>query len=226
MGDDFFGPPPEPPPEPPRRVEQPWFGPPSGTLPGVVALELVLARSAIAAVCVTRVSAYPTGFEFDVLTVSDASAEGDLEPYMFGPGRRRMPSEGTDPRLRLGVQFSDGAKAINVGAGPGFGGHGEEPEGPVLRGQGGGGGGGRWRQSYWVWPLPPSGPLAFVCEWSAASIPVTRHEIDAQLLLDAAERAQQIFEAGPRSEGGGNWTSFAVGETRGSRPNEPKPGES
>jgi hypothetical protein len=74
--------------------------------------------------------------------------------------------------------------------------------------------------------LPPSGPLAFVCEWSAASIPVTRHEIDAQLLLDAAERAQQIFEAGPRSEGGGNWTSFAVGGTRASRPNEPKPGES
>ena len=96
----------------------------------------------------------------------------------------------------------------------------------ALQGDLGGGGGGRWRQSYWVWPLPPSGPLAFVCEWSAASIPVTRREIDAQLVLDAAERAQQIFEAGPRSEGGGNWTSFAVGGTRANRPNEPKPGES
>jgi len=200
--DDFFDPLPEPPPEPPQRVEPPWSGPPSGTLPGVVPLELVLARTDVAVVCITRVGAYPTGFEFDILTFSDSDAEEDLDPYMFGPrGRARRPT-GPDTRLRLGVQFSDGAKAINVGAGPAIAPHGEEPQGPVLRWQGGGGGGGRWRQSHWMWPLPPGGPLAFVCEWPAASIPVTRHEIDAQLVIDAAERAQQIFPDRPRRGGG------------------------
>ena len=126
MCDDFFGPLPEPPPEPQPRVEPPWFGPPSGTLPGVVPLELVLARSATAAVCVTRVSAYPTGFEFDLLTLTDPDSEEDLDPHMFGPHRRRGRAE-ADQRLRLGVQFSDGAKATNVGAGPGISSHSEEP---------------------------------------------------------------------------------------------------
>jgi hypothetical protein len=61
--DDFFGSvrePPEPPPEP----QPDWFGPPTGTLPGVAPLELVLARSDLAAVCITRISAYPNGFAF------------------------------------------------------------------------------------------------------------------------------------------------------------------
>jgi hypothetical protein len=74
-------------------------------------------------------------------------------------------------------------KATNIGGrGHGLG----EPTDPVLDGMGGGGGGGRWRQDSWVWPLPPSGPVGFVCEWPAAGIPLGRHEIDAQVLLDAA----------------------------------------
>jgi len=64
----------------------------------------------------------------------------------------------------------------------------------VLRAGGGAGGAGNWRQSYWLWPLPPAGPLAFVCEWPAAGIPVTRHEIDARVVLDAARRAIVLFE--------------------------------
>jgi hypothetical protein len=35
--------------------------------------------------------------------------------------------------------------------------------------------------------------LALVCEWPAAGIPLTRHEIDARLILDAAARAEVIF---------------------------------
>ena len=61
MGDFFEAPP--PPPEPRHEVYRspPWFGPPEGMLPGIVALELVLARSDRAAVCVTRAAAYPDG---------------------------------------------------------------------------------------------------------------------------------------------------------------------
>ncbi len=207
--DDFFGPLPEPP-EPPRRVQPEWFGPPSGTLPGVVALELVLARSERAAVCVTRISAYPAGFTFDLLTVTDADAGEDLDPHLMGIRHRLGRAGGAEAQLRLGVQFSNDAKATNFGAGPGFAGQRDEkPQAPVLHPQGGGGGPGSWRLGYWVWPLPPVGPLAFVCEWPAASIPLTRHAIDAQLVLDASARAQTIFQPGASSRPGATITTFA-----------------
>ncbi len=191
---EFFEPPPPPPKQEVYR-RPPWFGAPQGTLPGVVAVELLLARADRFAVAISRLAAYPTGFEFDLFVFGppDGDAEG-VDPMLFGPGRHRARvSEGelSDDFLRLGVQFADGAKATNV---PGPRHHGSgEPDGPVLHGGGGGGGGNYWRQSEWVWPLPPPGPLAFVCEWPAAGIPVTRREIDAQQILDAAERAQVIF---------------------------------
>jgi hypothetical protein len=48
-----------------------------------------------------------------------------------------------------------------------------------------------------MWPLPPPGPLSFVCEWPAAGIPLTRAQIDAQALIDASARAQEIFPNQP-----------------------------
>jgi hypothetical protein len=62
----------------------------------------------------------------------------------------------------------------------------------------GGGGGGRLDQGYWVSPLPPSGPVAIVCEWPAAGIPLVRHEVNARLMLDAADRARALFPDGQR----------------------------
>ena len=143
---DFFEPPPESPvPEPQRYRTPPWFGAPSGTLPGVVAVERVLAQTDGVAVCVTRFAGYPTGFEFDVVTTG-------------GFHHDRQP-----------------------------------PAGPVMHPRGGGGGGGRWSHTLWVWPLPPPGPLTLVCEWPAMGIAVTRSELDAKPILDAAARAQVIF---------------------------------
>ena len=43
--------------------------------------------------------------------------------------------------------------------------------------------------SYWVWPLPPSGPVTFVCEWPAYDIAETRVTVEAALIIEAAERA-------------------------------------
>jgi hypothetical protein len=193
---DFFEPAPAPPaPEPERFRPPPWFGPPDGTLPGVVALELILARTDAVAVCITRLSAYPTGFEFDLLTMTAADADDELlDPMLFGHRRHRAHRglAGIPPEmLRVGVQFADGGKATNTS---GF--HrpdDDPPAGPVMLGGGGGGGGGRWRQTEWVWPLPPPGPVTFVCEWPAAGIPLTRHDLDAQTILDAAARATVIF---------------------------------
>ncbi|MGO9883717.1 MAG: hypothetical protein ACLPV4_11965 [Solirubrobacteraceae bacterium] len=210
---DFFAV--EPPPPPPKHEvhrQPPWAGAPHGTLPGVVATELVLAQSERYAVCISRLSAYPTGFEFELLSLAspgDPDSE-ELDPMLFGPGRHRARARRgvlDDEFLRIGVQFADGAKATNL---PGMRHHrGDEPDGPELNGGGGGGGGGRWRQSEWVWPLPPPGPLAFVCEWPAAGIPVTRKEIDAQLILDAAQRAQVIFAEDQVHAGGSASMKFS-----------------
>ncbi|MGI8712738.1 MAG: hypothetical protein ACR2NR_06035 [Solirubrobacteraceae bacterium] len=197
---DFFEPPPLPPEDPEPLQQPPWFGPPAGTLPGVVALELVLAQTETVAVYIARLQGYPTGFGFDLMTVAapGQTDELDMDAALFGQRHRRGRSEtleAIDPeRLRLGVQFSDGAKATNVG---GFHHRQDPPTGPVLHSGGGGGGGGDWHQDQWVWPLPPPGPLSFVCEWPAAGIPLTRSEIDAQNILDAAARAQAIFPDQP-----------------------------
>ena len=191
---DFFEPPPPPPPQPPYR-QPPWVGPPRGALPGVVAAELLLAQTDKVAVYISRLAAYPSGFEFDIVTVATfGEEEADLlDPMLFGPHRHRARHAGGDiasEMLRLGVQFANGGKATNTS---GFY-HGENPPaGPVMHGGGGGGGGGRWNQTMWVWPLPPPGPLAFVCEWPAARIPLSRQELDAQTVLDAASRARVIF---------------------------------
>jgi len=167
---DFFEPPPEPPvPEPQRYRTPPWFGAPSGTLPGVVAVERILAQTDDVAVCVTRVAGHPT-------------------QHYRG---RRGAADGIPPEvLRIGVQFSDGSKATNTG---GFRHDRHPPAGPVMHPRGGGGGGGRWSHTLWVWPLPPPGPLTLVCEWPAMGIAVTRSELDAKPILDAAARAQVIF---------------------------------
>jgi hypothetical protein len=51
---------------------------------------------------------------------------------------------------------------------------------------------------YWVWPLPPEGSLAFVCEWPIADIPETRTEIDSALLRDAAADAAILWPENER----------------------------
>jgi hypothetical protein len=46
---------------------------------------------------------------------------------------------------------------------------------------------------WWAWPLPPAGPLEFVCEWPAIGVAETRAVIDAQLILDAAARSTRLW---------------------------------
>ena len=44
--------------------------------------------------------------------------------------------------------------------------HGDsEPTRPILRPRGGGGTSHYQHSRWWAWPLPPSGPLEFICHW-------------------------------------------------------------
>ena len=225
---EFFEPP--PPPEEPdeadrchRRPE--WFGPPEGTLPGIVPLELVLARSAKAAVYVTHLAAYPAGFRFELqmVSASEHDDELDLDPMMmFHHHRARRGRQAQLPPelLRVGVQFQDGRRATSTAGPPHqFDPH-KPPTEPVMNEEGGGGGGGSWQQLYWVWPLPPPGPLQLVCEWPAAGIPVTRKEVDGQLILNAASRANAIFPEAHSSRGGARRSRVRL---KSARPPPPQP---
>lgn len=201
----FFEPPEPPPPPVPQPPTPPWFSAPEGMLPGVVALALVLAETDEHAICVTRLAAYPTGFAFELLTLS-RSSEG-VDPLLFGPQaahRRRRPGASGElepEQLRYGVQFSDGRKATNV---EGYHGRpdGQPADGIRLHTRGGGGGGRSWHQDSWVWPLPPAGALAFVCEWPAAGIELSRREIDAAAVIDAATHARALFPGQDAGDGG------------------------
>jgi hypothetical protein len=213
---EFFEPPPPPeePEEPDRCHRQPdWFGPPEGTLPSIVPLELVLARSAKAAVYVTHLAAYPAGFRFELQMVAASEHDDDLylDPMMMfhhHRARRGRQAELPPELLRVGVQFQDGRKATSTGGPPHPFDSDESPREPVMTEEGGGGGVGCWQQRYWVWPLPPPGGLQLVCEWPAAGIPLTRKEIDSQLILDAARRAKAIFPEADLRQGHSS-TSYA-----------------
>ena len=213
----FFEPPP-PPPEPPEPSPQPaWIGPPDNVLGVAVPLELLVARSEDAVVVVRNVVAYPTGVNF-VLDVRRRSANMMDDPLGIHAGFRGVPAD-RDTALRFGVGLSDGSKATADGRPPWP--EGDDVRAPVLMSRGGGGGGTRWEMGYWLWPLPPDGPLAFVAEWPAEGIPETRTEMEAGLLREAAGRSETLWEenAGPS---GGRAVTFEHGFST-ARPKPPEP---
>jgi hypothetical protein len=186
------------------------MGPPWNVLGAAVPIRLVLARTEEVAVAVTDATAYPTGFELRLVSRARTAAghgapwDDPFDPATMlrmrhAPGRGELPPE----FLRFGLEFADGTKATNLG---GFQDPEKDPGTRVLMEGSGSGGGASWDTEYWSWPLPPEGPLAFVCEWPAKGIPLTRAEVDARLVLDAAARAEVLWDdpgpgpAGPRSD--------------------------
>lgn len=184
---DFFDPPPPFEPEPPLPE---WDGPPDGVLPTTIPIERIVARTDAVVVYLAALVAYPTGFEFDVFVLSDGSRPELIDPFDFHyRDTSRRTGEIQPELLRLGFAFADGSKVTNTGAH--FHWHedsGRPPDAPVMMGGRGSGGEGTWSTTLWVWPLPPSGTLQFVCEWPAAGIPQTRVDLDAASLLAAANR--------------------------------------
>jgi hypothetical protein len=182
----FFGEWPEPEPAPQPRIHHPWDRP-AAEFPGIAQIDtLLLGRTEHVAVAITGISGYAAGFE------------------IFVSARRRpgaRPARGTAPdtpkdlasavrSFRFGLQLSDGTKVIGDHGAPGPD-HDSEPAGPILRPLLGGGGPRSYFECsrWWAWPLPPGGPLEFVCEWPAFGMAETRAGIDAQLILDAARRS-------------------------------------
>ncbi len=180
------------PPEPDEPPAPPVWDKPDGAIGVLAADQFVLGRSDDAAIAITGLTAFTTGFEF-TLTALLRRHDRHGRTFHFNLRRPYLEDDGLpDEFIRLGLQFADGTVATNLDRSP-FDLEGIEPVGPLLWERGGGGGGRRYDQGYWVWPLPPAGPLTFVCAWPAKGIPESRAEIDAQPILDAATRATVLW---------------------------------
>ena len=201
-------------------MSQPWFGPPNNVLGVTLPVDVVLARSAKAVVTLGSVLAYPEGFEFSYLVLVRDPEVGERLPEMHHYRRRRADpaTELPDDLFRFGLEFADGSRVTTLEQHRGF----EQPpdqlQGPVLMPRGGGGSLDRWHGAYWVWPLPPEGPIAFVCEWPVADIPLTRYELDAALVRKAAGNAQVLWEEDSRSASAGHGSGQIVSATDVTRP--------
>jgi hypothetical protein len=178
-----------PPPRPAlqRRVPRPW-DPPETEFPAIVPIStLQFGRSEQSAIAITGMLAYSNGFEIAVTRLIRPDAPGfDQDPVPGAP--RGVLAERQS--FQISLQLSDG-RMITSGR-P----HGDaEPSGPILVPRGGGGTSHHLLLRWWAWPLPPSGPLEFICQLGTGE---TRVGIDARLILDAAQRSVQVW---PQDEG-------------------------
>jgi hypothetical protein len=172
--------------------------PQSVFLGGVVPLELLIARSATAAVAVRSIVAYPDGFEFVLSAwmrrpVRQRRRGRMYRPLLIDPMDLDGDGEIPDEFLRFGFEFPDGARVTNVDAGPWE----MSPDAtePMhgMESHSGGGSDSHYEQTFWAWPIPSLGKLTIVCEWPAHNIVETRVEVESSLIGDAAARAVPVW---------------------------------
>jgi hypothetical protein len=192
---DFFPEPREP--DDPELDESPqpvWLNPPEDVLPGVVPMELIIGRSEQAVVMLAGLRAFPTGLAMNLAVRTRVRVKRfDLNDEVFdGPYRHDRDDDWRRDRLKWGFELADGRRATNVD--PWVGGDpGSLPDHPVLSGGGGGGSDRSVDRDYWLWPLPPAGPLKIVCQWLKLGIEPTVSEIDGALAVAAAARSQPVW---------------------------------
>ena len=171
-------------PEPPEAGDpppRPWWEPPAAEIGVPVLPDVRLLTTGAVAVAVRNLAAYTTGFSFVLVQrLTDAVR---AEPFHRLHPRRRSPLP--DDAFRFGLEFADGRRGTIFDSPSG----GSEPGDRIaLLGRGGSSSRGGADLQYWAAPLPPSGLLAFVCEWPSEGVPLTRVEIDAAGLIEAAGR--------------------------------------
>ena len=153
-----------------------------------VPVRLVAWQGAGAAIVLSEVCCFPNGFGF---TVSAHVRDGFPVREVPRPDELSLPET-----VRVGVVFPDG-RAVSSDE-PGAStvtGMSEYPggRGPILTTRGGGGGPYRMERRYFVWPLPPPGPVGFVFTWPLHAVEQVRVEVDAGELVAAAARSITLW---------------------------------
>jgi hypothetical protein len=204
---------PREPPEPVDLAPQPyvppiWTGPSALEMGSSAPIQVLLAKTDDVAVTLDHFHCYRNGFMTILgFQTRPGAEEATGFPFEF---RQEMP--------RLGIEFADGRRTgqrANWMDVP------KDDDGiptePVMWPSGGSGGHERWDWRAWVWPLPPRGDLIFHFAWPERGVEESRHVVDANLIVDAAERSIQLWESGEvvphqlhRRFGGGG-TSIVLG---------------
>jgi hypothetical protein len=183
---------------------------PDAVIPGPVPAEVLMIRTEQVAVAIGGVRAYPNGFEFTVhvrVRGADEMEPGWHDPFDRHGRGREAPGE----VLRLGVMYADGRRAaITGGCSPP--GDEADPGRLVLRQGGSGGNAQRWDGEFWVYPVPPEGPVTFVASWLKYGVAETRAELDGSAIRAAAGRAVLLWPEEPDVEPGGGyaWSSGVI----------------
>lgn len=185
----FDVPQPPPPPPTPERERPEWDGPPDGVLPGVSTQRPVLFHTDEAHFMVDRILVYPNGLEVALALQMRRPEEfqaGPWDPFGVHPTTQH-PGD----FIRIGLLLSDGTKWTNLNPDHFHYPHARHPRPPVILHRSSGGGGSRWHMKYWVWPMPPEGPLEVFFSWPA-------HGVDeASITIDVTELHERATEAVP-----------------------------
>jgi len=197
------------------------MGPPDNELGVSVGIRLVLVRRDDLAVALVDLVAYSSGVGGRVSVRRKGPHDGPpfMHPMHQMGGRGLGAGNELPPELlRFGVEYSDGRRATTLERPhrPG-----EEPDIVLLR-RGGGGGNGSYEFGFWLWPLPPVGPITFAAEWPASGVELTKADVDAAPILEAAPRSEKLWEDDGSGDSGSGW--FSSGSS--SIVLRPKPGSS
>lgn len=98
----------------------------------------------------------------------------------------------SDNFVRLEILFGDGSEWTNVGWRPFFGK--EPPADRVVVQRGGHGDERTFGTDWWIWPLPPPGPMTFVCSWPARGVHAARAVIDGDEIRARAAEAEVLWD--------------------------------
>ena len=140
--------------QPPSGYRIPaWLRPPETMVPGIVPVELVVARTDTQAVLVTDLRAYPTGLEFNLTGRPRPDRPGPprFEPVIDRHHRYVLRNRWLELRFADGQTVSTDPRRWPRTFET------EQPDPPFLYCHGGGGSEG-WRSRHWLWGLPPPGP--------------------------------------------------------------------
>ena len=185
--------------EPEESPVRPWWGPPEGELGVCVPQALIVARSQRGVVALSHIIAYSTGAQFEFTARGRGLKQSQVQSMFHA--RHFDPSEDApDSFLRIGLELADGTRVSNLNVRwRGRGGSlDEQPDGPVFHQHGGGGGssnrgGISMQPGYWLWPLPPPGPVRIWCEWPILDIALASKDIDALPITEAASRPTALW---------------------------------
>ncbi|MDA8313538.1 MAG: hypothetical protein M0Z46_23555 [Actinomycetota bacterium] len=166
-----------------RRLPDGASGPPSGMIGGFVPWRTTLVRTHNAWAAVQDFEAFPSGILFELVA--------RVEDWDPDPSARTHTLLGHPTSLRLGVRFSDG----RAGATDRF----AERARPMRLGEviffpkGGSGHPHEYRHAFWLWPLPPPGPMTWICVWPAVGVGEETVEVDASELVESAASSERLW---------------------------------